>query len=98
MITTNPVATNTPLVLLSGLAADASVFTPQKIAFPQMQCPRSLNPERSETINDYAARLAETIGEGPCIIGGASFERQVNETPILHESPNEPLAVMFVAN
>lgn len=72
-ITTNPVGANTPLVLLSGLAADARVFTPQKIAFPQMQCPRWLIPERSETINDYAARLAETIGEGPCIIGGASF-------------------------
>lgn len=72
-ITSNPVDTNTPLVLLSGLAADARVFTPQKIAFPQMQCPRWVIPERSETINDYAARLAETIGERPCIIGGASF-------------------------
>ena len=60
-MSTTPVDTNTPLVLLSGLAADARVFTPQKIAFPQMQCPRWLIPERSETINDYAGRLAETL-------------------------------------
>lgn len=38
---TNP---NTPLVLLSGLAADARIFTPQKIAFPQLCCPRWLIP------------------------------------------------------
>ncbi|TWU17884.1 Alpha/beta hydrolase family protein [Allorhodopirellula heiligendammensis] len=70
---TTPVDTATSLVLLSGLAADARIFTPQKIAFPQMHCPAWLEPERSETINDYARRLAETLDEGPCIIGGASF-------------------------
>ncbi len=68
-----PTELNTPLVLLSGLAADARIFTPQKIAFPQLNCPRWLTPKRSETINDYAGRLAETLDGGPCIIGGASF-------------------------
>jgi pimeloyl-ACP methyl ester carboxylesterase len=72
-ISTTPIETTTPLVLLSGLAADARIFTPQKIVFPQMQCPRWLIPELSETINDYAGRLAETLDEGPCIVGGASF-------------------------
>ncbi|EMI25585.1 hypothetical protein RESH_03798 [Rhodopirellula europaea SH398] len=62
-----------PLILLSGLAADARIFTPQKIAFPQLQCPGWLEPERAETIHDYAGRLAETLDEGPCIVGGASF-------------------------
>ncbi|QDV44544.1 Alpha/beta hydrolase family protein [Stieleria neptunia] len=62
-----------PLVLLSGLAADARIFAPQKISFPQMHCPGWLEPERSETINDYAGRLAETLDNDPCIIGGASF-------------------------
>ncbi|MCS7465150.1 alpha/beta hydrolase [Stieleria sp. ICT_E10.1] len=62
-----------PLVLLSGLAADARIFTAQKIAFPQMCCPGWLEPERTETINDYAGRLAETLDESPCIVGGASF-------------------------
>lgn len=62
-----------PLILLSGLAADARIFTPQKIVFPQLQCPGWLEPERAETIHDYAGRLAETLDEGPCIVGGASF-------------------------
>ncbi|KLU07606.1 hypothetical protein RISK_000684 [Rhodopirellula islandica] len=72
MITT-PVDTTTPLVLLSGLAADARVFTPQKIAFPQLHCPAWLPPHRQESIDEYAKRIADTLEEGPCIVGGASF-------------------------
>ena len=62
-----------PLILLSGLAADARIFTPQKIVFTQLQCPGWLEPERAETIHGYAGRLAEALDEGPCIVGGASF-------------------------
>ncbi|QDS94657.1 Alpha/beta hydrolase family protein [Roseimaritima multifibrata] len=62
-----------PLVLLSGLAADARIFTPQKVAFPQLNCPRWLVPERSESLNDYTRRLAATLDSEPCFIGGASF-------------------------
>jgi len=64
---------NTPLVLLSGLAADGRIFTPQKVAFPHLNCPPWLIPKRSEIMDDYAGRLAETLDAGPCIIGGASF-------------------------
>ncbi|EMI27328.1 alpha/beta fold hydrolase [Rhodopirellula europaea] len=70
---TMPVETKTPLVLLSGLAADARIFTPQKVAFPQLRCPAWLPPHRQESIDEYAQRLAETLDPGPCVIGGASF-------------------------
>jgi len=68
-----PVDTNTPLVLLSGLAADGRIFTPQRAAFPQLHCPAWLPPHRQESIDEYAKRLAATLDAGPCIIGGASF-------------------------
>ena len=68
-----PFDTNTPLVLLSGLAADARIFTPQKVAFPQLHCPAWLPPHHQESIDDYAKRLAAKFDAGPCIIGGASF-------------------------
>lgn len=63
-----------PLILFSGLAADASVFAPQKLAFPQLVVPQWIKPERQETLSEYCERLAEIIRPaGPCIIGGASF-------------------------
>ncbi len=64
---------NAPLVLLSGLAADARIFAPQKISFPQLNCPRWLVPNRSESMDEYAKRLAASLDGEPCIIGGASF-------------------------
>ena len=68
-----PVDTNTPLVLLSGLAADDRIFTPQKACFRGLHCPAWLPPHRHESIDEYAKRLADTLDAGPCIIGGASF-------------------------
>jgi pimeloyl-ACP methyl ester carboxylesterase len=63
-----------PLILLSGLAADASVFTPQRLAFPQLIVPPWIKPEPHETLSAYAARLAEQVRPaGPCVLGGASF-------------------------
>ena len=63
-----------PLILFSGLAADASVFAPQKLAFPQLVVPEWIKPTGNETLAEYCERFAEVIRPvEPCIIGGASF-------------------------
>ncbi|QDU31134.1 Alpha/beta hydrolase family protein [Anatilimnocola aggregata] len=63
-----------PLILFSGLAADASVFAPQKLAFPQLVVPRWLKPERRETLTSYCERVAAEIRPNTrCVLGGASF-------------------------
>lgn len=63
-----------PLILLSGLAADETVFTPQRLAFPQLVVPRWIKPLPNESLPEYAERFAETIRPAtPCVLGGASF-------------------------
>ncbi len=62
------------LVLYSGLAADSSVFVPQKVAFPNLIVPGWPVPVYSETLDQYARRLASELPtDRPLIIGGASF-------------------------
>lgn len=62
------------LVLYSGLAADCSVFAPQKLAFPGLVVPDWPIPNYSETLDQYARRLAaELPKDGRLILGGASF-------------------------
>jgi pimeloyl-ACP methyl ester carboxylesterase len=62
------------LILYSGLAADSSVFVPQKLAFPNLIVPDWPIPTYSETLDQYARRLAYALPEdGRLIIGGASF-------------------------
>ncbi len=63
-----------PLILFSGLAADANMFVPQKRAFPQLVVPQWPIPQPSDTLDSYCDRLAEDLqahAEG--VIGGASF-------------------------
>lgn len=69
-----------PLVLLSGLAANEEVFVPQRLAFPDLIVPAWLTPRDEESMEAYGHRMAELlrkvdprIGEGQCLIGGASF-------------------------
>ncbi|EMI45229.1 alpha/beta fold hydrolase [Rhodopirellula sp. SWK7] len=63
-----------PLILLPGLAADANIFVPQKIAFPQLIVPPWPTPVSNETLDAYARRIAEDLRvHGPCVVGGASF-------------------------
>jgi pimeloyl-ACP methyl ester carboxylesterase len=63
-----------PLILLSGLAADATVFAPQRLVFPQLSVPEWIAPLMDETLSSYAERFAEAIRPaGACVIGGASF-------------------------
>jgi pimeloyl-ACP methyl ester carboxylesterase len=62
------------LILFSGLAADASVFIPQKLAFPQLVVPQWPVPQTNATLDSYCQRLADDLRpHGRCIIGGASF-------------------------
>jgi pimeloyl-ACP methyl ester carboxylesterase len=65
---------STPLILFPGLAADANVFAPQKIAFPQLVVPKWPLPLPSDTLDSYCDRLAEDLrSQSGAIIGGASF-------------------------
>jgi pimeloyl-ACP methyl ester carboxylesterase len=67
-------ATELPLILLSGLAADAAVFAPQRLAFPQLIVPPWIKPLSNESISNYAERFAaECCPAGECVLGGASF-------------------------
>lgn len=65
---------STPLILFSGLAADANIFGPQKIAFPQLTVPEWPTPEQDDTLDSYCRRLADDLRPlDDAIIGGASF-------------------------
>ncbi len=69
----------TSIVLFSGLAADASVFVGQKLAFPDLVVPQWPSPLRNETLDAYCQRMAADLKgagnqvEEKLIIGGASF-------------------------
>ncbi len=63
-----------PLILLSGLAADASVFAPQRLMFPQLSVPTWIKPLRNESLTEYAERFAAgCCPAGEFVLGGASF-------------------------
>lgn len=62
------------LILFSGLAADARVFAPQRLAFPRLEAPPWPTPGPDETLSAYAERLANGLRDDrPCLLGGASF-------------------------
>lgn len=66
--------TDTPILLMSGMGADARVFAKQIEALPQIVVPAWIDPFPKESLAKYAKRLAEAIDPGrPCYIGGASF-------------------------
>ncbi|MEQ8210938.1 MAG: alpha/beta hydrolase [Lacipirellulaceae bacterium] len=63
-----------PLIIFSGLAADAEIVRPQLEAFPQASCPEWLVPENDETLEAYCERFAQKIDTGePCLLAGISF-------------------------
>jgi pimeloyl-ACP methyl ester carboxylesterase len=63
-----------PLILLSGMAADARLFAPQREAFPGLVVPDWIEPRPTEPLPAYAARLARLVDpRRPCLVGGASF-------------------------
>ena len=63
-----------PLILFSGLAADANVFVPQKLVFPQLIVPAWPKPQSNDTLDSYCDRIADIIRpDVDTILGGASF-------------------------
>jgi pimeloyl-ACP methyl ester carboxylesterase len=61
-------------MLFSGLAADESIFWPQKRAFPGLVVPRWIAPLPRETLANYCERWAASLAPiAPRLIGGASF-------------------------
>jgi pimeloyl-ACP methyl ester carboxylesterase len=66
--------TNSPLILLPGMGADARMFAALRADLPQIVTPPWIEPARRESLILYARRLATTIDPGqPCYVGGASF-------------------------
>jgi pimeloyl-ACP methyl ester carboxylesterase len=64
----------TPLILLSGMGADARMFAKIRPMLPNLIVPHWLPPIAGESMKDYARRMAAHIDPGgPCYIGGASF-------------------------
>lgn len=63
------------LVLLPGLGCDARLFEPQRRAFPALETPAWLEPERRETLAAYGARMARALSDDdrPLVLGGVSF-------------------------
>ncbi len=90
------VQTSTPLILFSGLAADANVFVPQKIAFPQLIIPTWPTPLRQETLDNYCDRLANDLRpHGKVLLGGASFGGII----ALHVAERiHPMAVLLIGS
>lgn len=63
-----------PLILFSGMGADASVFLPQRLAFPNLIIPEWISPLKNEGLESYCRRFAQKIDpKCPCVVGGASF-------------------------
>jgi len=62
------------IVLFPGLGADARLFREQQARFPNLTVVSWIEPSGSESLSDYAARLAsEVSGLHPSYVGGASF-------------------------
>ena len=69
-----PTAPRCPLILFSGLGADASVFAPQSRMFPHLTVPPWTVPRSDDSLTSYCERMADAIRpESRCVIGGASF-------------------------
>ena len=63
-----------PLILFSGMGADASVFLPQSLAFPNLTVPDWPIPNDDDDLTSYCSRMADSLAlPQPCVVGGASF-------------------------
>ena len=72
--TNNLDTTRPPILLFSGLAANADVFAAQRSALPQLRVVAWKRPLDHESLQAYAHRLAADLPSHlPMILGGASF-------------------------
>jgi len=56
------------------MGGDARMFEPQLAALPGATVPAWIQPEPSEGLPSFAARMAKVVDPGgPCFVGGASF-------------------------
>lgn len=56
------------------MGAQATIFSAQRAAFPELVVPPWLPPSPRESLARYAERMARAIDPGrPCIVGGTSF-------------------------
>ncbi len=88
------------LILLPGVGADGRLFEPQRKAFPNLIVPDWLPPEPDESLPNYAGRMADAIapllgGDGPAVLGGASFGGMVAYEAARHLRPS---AVVQIAS
>lgn len=75
----------TPLILFSGLAADASVFAAQKLAFPQLVVPRwDIRP--SDTLDSFCQRIG-----GELCHGARPRSRDAEASPSPKHPPIQPV-------
>ncbi|MGW8258357.1 MAG: alpha/beta hydrolase, partial [Thermoguttaceae bacterium] len=62
------------MIFLPGLGADARLFNPQRLAFPDLVVPEWIAPKKAEGLAEFAARMAETINtDGPFVLAGVSL-------------------------
>lgn len=63
------------VVLIPGLGADHRLFGPQKRAFTNLRIPEWIEPERGESLERYASRMADSVDEPdrPYVLGGVSM-------------------------
>lgn len=84
------IAGMTTILLYPGLAADERLFTPMRQPLPGLQVPRFITPERGESLENYARRLAPTLaplvpsGHAPWYLGGFSFGSQLAQEMVAH--------------
>lgn len=62
------------IVLCSGLAADGTIFEPQKLEFSQLEIADWIEPLPREGFENYCRRMAKGVQtNNPVLVGGASF-------------------------
>lgn len=83
-----------PLILLPGLAANAEMFRPQRVGFPQLIVPPWPDPQPGESLADYGRRLADDLRpHAPCVLGGASFGGMVAQEVACHLQPRAVILI-----
>jgi pimeloyl-ACP methyl ester carboxylesterase len=77
------------------MGVDERLFQPQRQAFPRLEVPAWIEPQRRESLPEYARRWADTVNaEQPFYLGGVSFGGMVAYLAARHLTPR---AVFLIA-